>query len=92
MKNAPPGCKTFMSSIFEKADETYNIISLRKSDRQFKKKISNKHLLISIFEYHVSHPNLHYRQFLFNAFANFRIDPWYSLIYHTNYKFFNQQI
>lgn len=26
------------------------------------------------------------------AFANFRIDPWYSLIYHTNHKFFNQQI
>lgn len=32
-----------------------------------RKKISNKHLLISIFEYHVSHPNLHYRQFLFNC-------------------------
>ena len=26
------------------------------------------------------------------AFANFRIDPWYSLIYHINHKFFNQQI
>lgn len=44
-----------------------NIISLRKSDRQFKKKNSNKHLLISIFEYHVSYPNLHYRHSLFNC-------------------------